>query len=69
MQVSFVMLDPYIRRTLSHDGSGTYRLNFRVPDVYGVFKYVVDHYDPGYSHVTLEHVQPVRPFRHDEYPR
>ncbi|CAG9460098.1 unnamed protein product [Pedinophyceae sp. YPF-701] len=69
VQASFVMLDPYVRRTLSHDGKGNFKLEFKVPDVYGVFKYVVRHRDPGFSAVDLEHVQGVRPFRHDEYPR
>jgi oligosaccharyltransferase complex subunit beta len=33
------MLDPYIRQPMTHDGKGKFSLKFKVPDVYGVFKY------------------------------
>jgi oligosaccharyltransferase complex subunit beta len=41
----------------------------QVPDVYGVFKYVVDFQKQGYSYVQLSQQVPVRPFRHNEYER
>ena len=69
VQVSFVMLDPYVRQALRTDGAGHYSLQFKVPDVYGVFKYAIDYQRRGYSTVTLQHAVPVRPFRHDEYER
>jgi oligosaccharyltransferase complex subunit beta len=69
VQVEFVMLDPHVRAALAHDGNGTFSASVRVPDVYGVFKWVVDYRRPGYSWVALEQTVPVRPFRHDEYER
>lgn len=69
VQVSFVMLDPYVRQPLAPGADGTFRLRFKVPDVYGVFKYAIDYRHTGYSYINLQQVVPVRPFRHDEYQR
>jgi len=69
LQVSFVMLDPYVRQPLVPDAKGTFKLAFKVPDVYGVFKYAIDYRRLGYSAITLQQVVPVRPLRHDEYER
>lgn len=65
----FVMLDPYIRQAMKHEGQGAYSLSVRAPDVYGVFKWVIDYNAPGYTSMKLEEVTPVRPMRHDQYPR
>jgi oligosaccharyltransferase complex subunit beta len=67
--VAFNMLDPYLRQPMTHDGKGRYSLRFKVPDVYGVFKYVIDYSHRGYSYISLQHVVPVRPYKHDEYER
>ncbi len=40
-----------------------------VPDVYGVFKFVVDYAPIGYSYIHVEEQAPVRPFRHNEFDR
>jgi oligosaccharyltransferase complex subunit beta len=69
IQISFVMLDPYVRQPMAHDGAGRFSLRFKVPDVYGVFKYVIDYKHAGYSYINLQQVVPVRPFKHDEYER
>lgn len=69
LQVSFNMLDPHIRQPMTHDGTGRYSLRFKVPDVYGVFKYVIDYSHRGYSYISLQQVVPVRPYKHDEYER
>eukprot|EP00892_Ulva_mutabilis_P011778 jgi/Ulvmu1/8973/UM005_0064.1 len=65
----FVMLDPYVRQPMKHDGQGAYSLAIQAPDVYGVFKWVVDYKAPGYTAMKFEEVTPVRPMRHDQYPR
>lgn len=65
----YTMLDPYLRQPMQHTGGGNYALNFRAPDVYGVFKYVVDYKVPGYSFLHFEELMPLRPLRHDQYPR
>eukprot|EP00199_Chlamydomonas_sp_CCMP681_P000714 CAMPEP_0119107804 /NCGR_PEP_ID=MMETSP1180-20130426/11608_1 /TAXON_ID=3052 ORGANISM="Chlamydomonas cf sp, Strain CCMP681" /NCGR_SAMPLE_ID=MMETSP1180 /ASSEMBLY_ACC=CAM_ASM_000741 /LENGTH=437 /DNA_ID=CAMNT_0007093347 /DNA_START=11 /DNA_END=1324 /DNA_ORIENTATION=+ len=69
VQVEFVMLDPHVRLPLEHDGKGTFSVRFKVPDVYGVFKYVVNYKHQGYSYIELTQQVPVRPFKHDEYER
>ncbi|EFJ53013.1 hypothetical protein VOLCADRAFT_72245 [Volvox carteri f. nagariensis] len=69
IQLEFIMLNPYIRQPLQHDGKGTFSLRFKVPDVYGVFKYFVDYSHRGYSYIKLTHQVPVRPFKHNEYER
>lgn len=68
-QIEFRMLDPYVRLTMKHDGRGTYSVSFKVPDVYGVFKYSLHYKHLGFSYIDLEQVVPVRPYRHNEYPR
>ncbi len=47
------MLDPHVRQHLSHLGNGTYSLRFKVPDVYGVFKYVINYKHLGYSYIQV----------------
>lgn len=69
VQIQFVMLDPYIRKTLTHTGNGTYSAQVKVPDVYGVFKWVLDYKRPGYSWIYESETVPVRPFKHNEYAR
>ena len=69
LQLEYTMLDPHVRQTMRHEGGGRYALTVRTPDVYGVFKWVVDYKAPGYSGVAVSEVAPLRPLRHDEYPR
>jgi oligosaccharyltransferase complex subunit beta len=65
----YVMLDPFVRQPMAHEGDGRYSLTIRAPDVYGVFKWVVDYKRPGYTFLHFEEVMPLRPLRHDQYPR
>jgi hypothetical protein len=53
IQLEFTMLDPHVRQHLSHLGNGTYSLRFKVPDVYGVFKYVINYKHLGYSYIQV----------------
>ncbi|KAK9811519.1 hypothetical protein WJX72_005178 [[Myrmecia] bisecta] len=69
VQLEFVMLDPYIRTTLEHNKKGTFFTTFTVPDVYGIFKFVIDYRHLGYSYLELSQQIPVRPFKHNEYER
>lgn len=69
VQVEFVMLNPYVRLPLTHNGKGTFSVKFQVPDVYGVFKYVIDYKALGYSYIKETLQVPVRPFKHNEYER
>lgn len=71
VQMEFVMLDPYIRKTLVcvDETKGTYYTRFRIPDRIGVYKFSIGYYRRGYSPIHTSQVVSVRPFRHDEYER
>jgi len=69
VQLEFVRLDPYIRTFLKHNDKGHFSIVFKVPDVYGVFTFRVDYQRLGYTYILLKTIHPVRPFRHNEYPR
>jgi oligosaccharyltransferase complex subunit beta len=69
VQLEFTMIDPYIRTLLKSNGKGVYSTNFTVPDVYGVYKFVLNYHRLGYSYLDLAHTISVHPFRHDEYER
>lgn len=51
------MLDPHVRQPLVPGSDGTFRLRLKVPDVYGVFKYVIDYRHAGYSYINLQQVR------------
>jgi len=69
VQLSLVMLDPYIRKTLTADATGKYTTSLRLPDVYGVYKFSIDYHRQGYSNLELFEQVSVHPFRHDEFER
>jgi len=70
MQMEFVMLDPYIRKTMVVDPrTGKYVANFTAPDDYGVFKFRVLYRRVGYSVLHAETHVSIRPFKHNEYER
>ena len=56
--------DPPFSRT-----QGRYTASFKVPDVYGVYKLVVQFFRFGHSWVDLSVETPVRPFKSSEYAR
>eukprot|EP01023_Acetabularia_acetabulum_P058844 TRINITY_DN7002_c0_g1_i5.p1 TRINITY_DN7002_c0_g1~~TRINITY_DN7002_c0_g1_i5.p1 ORF type:complete len:447 (-),score=52.58 TRINITY_DN7002_c0_g1_i5:584-1924(-) len=69
VQIEYVMLHPYVRATMDHDNKGTYSAILTVPDVYGAFKFVIEHRALGYTYITLVQHQSVRPYRHDQFER
>lgn len=69
VQVEFVMLDPYVRTKLQHNDQGHFYTAFKVPDVYGVYKFVINYHRAGYTPLELAKTVSVRPFRHDEFER
>jgi len=69
VQLEFVMIDPYVRLNLKHDGKGKYAIDFQVPDVYGVFKFRLQYHKIGWSNLDLEQQVAVHPFRHNEFER
>jgi len=71
VQIEVVMIDPYIRKTLSSDPAhpGSFSTRFVLPDVYGVYKLVVRYNKLGYSNLLLEEQVSIHPFRHDQFER
>jgi oligosaccharyltransferase complex subunit beta len=70
MQMEFVMLDPYVRKTMVADpASGRHVAEFIAPDSYGVFKFRVLYRREGYSVLHAETQVSIRPFKHNEYER
>jgi len=70
MQMEFVMLDPYVRKSMtSNPKTGDFIAIFNAPDSYGVFKFRVFYRRQGYSVLHSETPVSVRPFKHNEYER
>lgn len=69
MQMEFVMLDAYVRKTLTADEKGKFACIFTAPDSYGVFKFRVLYRRLGYSVLHAETQVSIRPFKHNEYER
>jgi len=69
VQLEFTRLDPYVRIFLTPDNNGFFNVTYTIPDVYGVFSFIVDYARPGYSFILTKDIVPVRPFRHNQYER
>lgn len=70
MQMEFVMLDAYVRKTMVSDpATGKFVARFTAPDSYGVFKFRVFYRRSGYSVLHAETQVSIRPFKHNEYER
>jgi oligosaccharyltransferase complex subunit beta len=68
VQLEFVRLDPFVRSTLVNK-NGNLELAFQIPDVYGIFKFVVDYNRVGYTHLFSSTTVSVRPLEHTQYDR
>jgi oligosaccharyltransferase complex subunit beta len=69
VQLEYWLLDPVVRRTMRHNGKGRYSLAFKVPESFGVYRYVIDYQKDAYSRLRVEKQVPAHPFRHDEFDR
>jgi oligosaccharyltransferase complex subunit beta len=70
MQMEFMMLDPYVRKTMTVDTtSGKHVAQFTAPDSYGIFKFRILYRRVGYSVLHAETQVSIRPFKHNEYER
>lgn len=69
VQLEFVRIDPFVRQTMVHKEDGTYLAKFKVPDVYGVYKFQVDYQKDGLTRLFSSSQVSVRPLRHDQYER
>jgi oligosaccharyltransferase complex subunit beta len=69
VQLEFVMLDPHVRKTMTHDGQGHFSVTFEAPDAYGIFMFRVMYRRLGLSTVYSTTQVSLRPFKHNEYER
>lgn len=70
MQMEFVMLDAYVRKTMVADkATGIVQTTFTAPDTYGIFKFRILYRRTGYSVLHAETQVSIRPFKHNEYER
>jgi len=68
VQMEFVRIDPFVRQTMINN-KGKFTAKFKVPDVYGVFKFVVSHNRVGLTRVHTSTQVSVHPLRHNQYER
>jgi oligosaccharyltransferase complex subunit beta len=68
VQMEFVRIDPFVRTTLKQS-NGKYSVKFKVPDVYGVYKFLVDYNRMGLTHLYSVTQVSVRPFEHTQFER
>ncbi|VDP31294.1 unnamed protein product [Soboliphyme baturini] len=68
VQLEFVRIDPFIRTSLVPK-NGKYSVQFKIPDVYGVFKFLVDYQRIGWTHLYSVTQVSVRPFEHTQFHR
>ncbi|KAA6366065.1 MAG: putative Dolichyl-diphosphooligosaccharide--protein glycosyltransferase 48 kDa subunit, partial [Streblomastix strix] len=69
VQLTFAMLTPRMRKTLKSTGNGKHVLTFRTPDVFGVYKFIVDYHARGYKPINISQQVSLHPLRHDQRPR
>ena len=68
VQLEFVRIDPFVRTYLKGT-NGKFKTVFKLPDVYGVFKFLVDYRRIGYTHLFDVQQVSVRPLLHTQYER
>lgn len=68
VQLEFVRIDPFVRTTLKNT-NGKLKAIFKLPDVYGVFKFLVNYHRLGYTHLFDVQQVSVRPLEHTQYER
>jgi oligosaccharyltransferase complex subunit beta len=70
IQIEYVMLDSHVREFMKYNPkTNKHELRFKIPDVYGIFKFRINHSRLGYNAVSFEQVAPVRNYRHNDYER
>jgi len=68
VQLEFVRIDPFVRTALNPT-NGKFSVQYKLPDVYGVFKFLVDYNRIGYTHLHSSTQVSVRPLEHTQYER
>ncbi|KAJ8498441.1 hypothetical protein OPV22_008993 [Ensete ventricosum] len=66
LEYSVEIYEQSVLKTLSTDQKGLFSTSFKVPDVYGVFQFKVDHQKLGYTSLSLSKQIPCQPLWHNE---
>ena len=69
VQLELQMLDPYIRKTLTHQGNGVFSATLQLPDVYGVYTFKVEYHRVGFTSISERSLVTILPLRHTDYER
>lgn len=70
VQMEFVRIDPFVRTKLALDKpASTYQVDFKLPDVYGVFQFKINYARLGYTFLNSATQVSVRPLQHTQYER
>jgi len=70
LQMEFVRIDPFVRTALSlNQATGRYQVDFKLPDVYGVFQFKINYAKLGYTFLNSATQVSVRPLQHTQYER
>lgn len=68
VQMEFVRIDSYVCKVLERSKK-EYYIDFKLPDVYGVFQFKVDYNRIGYTQLSSATQVSVRPYEHNQYER
>lgn len=68
VQVEFVRIDPFVRATMMNSGDRIWT-QFKVPDVYGVYQFRINHQRLGLTRIQTVTQVSVHPLRHTQYER
>lgn len=68
VQMEFVRIDPFVRTPLALSGDA-FSVDFKLPDVYGVFQFKVNYRKLGYTFLNSATQVSVRPLEHTQYER
>jgi len=69
LQLEFFRIDPFVRAFMTPSDDGVFSIQFKLPDVYGVFKFKIDYDRVGYTHLFSSTQVSVRPKQHTQYER
>lgn len=70
VRMEFVRIDPFVRLPLkSNKKTGTFSIDFKLPDVYGVFQFKINYNRLGYTFLSSATQVSVRPLQHTQYER
>ncbi|XP_002124569.2 dolichyl-diphosphooligosaccharide--protein glycosyltransferase 48 kDa subunit [Ciona intestinalis] len=70
VQMEFVRIDPFVRLPIKLNAKlGAFTIDFKLPDVYGVFQFKIDYSRLGYTFLKSATQVSVRPLQHTQYER